>query len=91
MDELSSKQFLLCSHRLIQNGDAAMEKFNKYATGDRSILIHDESLMTTDALSLPFKSLEAGVDWLRREVTYGGRRKEHLGPVWRYTKECFGQ
>ncbi len=70
------RQFSLCTHNRIR-GSAALSTFYHYQGGLRSLLVWDESLITSDARALDFITLEGALGWVaprlrlkkRHEVT----------------------
>lgn len=88
--ELHSKQFLLCTHSLVQAGKAALARYNTYGPErkPRTLILYDESLLVSDAWSLQVKNVEHGANYLRTELKYGDKRRANLEPVLRYTEDC---
>lgn len=73
VDDLDSKQIVLVSHNMVRTGEKNVALYNSFQGRPRDIVIYDESLIVSDAWSVKNKTIQAGLDFLRREVEYEGR------------------
>jgi hypothetical protein len=78
--EPQSKPFMLLSHNKIKNAtdETQLQEFMQYQGKDRSLLVWDESLLPSEALSLDVNSLDTGAYHVSKDKTLDDDLKDWL-------------
>lgn len=85
-DNNDMKQFVLCTHERVR-GKGGLEQYNLYRGEPRSLLIWDESLLTSDARSIEAIKLNQAIGYIAPLIDEG-RASEVLKMAYKYLRDA---